>query len=131
MRDDQDLEARFASLRQQIEERAPSFEAVWCRAAAPRRAWVSVGGIAATVAVAVLGFLLVRGSFHASGTPIQLTEVSVLSWKSPTDFLLDTPNQEFLRAVPKFGQFPSLLPSKSDGLQPITQRRSPRSENNS
>lgn len=114
MTDDHDLPARFASLRRRIEERTPSFDAVLGRASVSRRGRFGARAAAAGAAAAITAVALLLWLSHPSTPQTEIPESSMLGWKSPTEFLLDTPEQALLRTVPRLGEFP----------QPITLQRS-------
>jgi hypothetical protein len=118
MTDDHDLLARFASLRRRIEERAPSFDAMLARAAVSRGRFgaraTAAGAAAAIIAVALLLWLS-----HTSNPPTEVPESSMLGWKSPTDFLLDTPERALLRTVPRLGEFPQPITLQPSSLPEI------------
>ncbi|MGH8131632.1 MAG: hypothetical protein ACRETP_00125 [Steroidobacteraceae bacterium] len=111
-------------MRQQIEDRAPSFDAVWRRAALPGRGRLGAWTVAAAAAFAIIGVALLHWSSHSTGPQIEIPDASLLRWKSPTDFLLDTPEEAFLRAVPRLGELPGALLPREDRPQPITLQRS-------
>jgi len=79
--------------------------------------------VAAVLIAAAAGVVLTRGSFPAAtrptggtGTELPASAVAIASWKSPTEFLLDTPGVELLRERPAlgFGVPPAVLaPSPS------------------
>jgi hypothetical protein len=100
---------------------------------APRRRMgpsvlVPAFAVAAVLIAAAAGVLLTRGSFPGGtrstggpGTELPASAVAIASWKSPTDFLLDTPGVELLRERPDFSAgraprleaSPALAPSPS------------------
>ncbi|MGH8134303.1 MAG: hypothetical protein ACRETP_13945 [Steroidobacteraceae bacterium] len=124
MTDDLHVRDRFTSLRQQIEERAPSFYAVCGRPAAPRRGRLLAWTVATAAAFAIVGIALLQWSSRSTGSRLEFPDASLLGWKSPTDFLLETPEEAFLKAVPRLGELPSPLLPLEDAPQPITLRRS-------
>jgi hypothetical protein len=102
---------------------------------ASRFGWrVPIGAIAAGVAVAVLVIILGRAVNRRSGpedSPAPPPAAARISeWRSPTDALLRTAADEFLKLSPRFGvaYFPieSRRPRpRSRGLEPEDQRRNP------
>ncbi len=97
MMDDNELRRRFAQLRESDRERVPAFARPYqSRRARPLpRAWfvkrARVIGVAAAVA-----FWMVRwSSFPHSGTT-----PAIVTWRAPTDVLLDTPGSELLGTMP-------------------------------
>jgi hypothetical protein len=66
--------------------------------------------VAAVLIAAAAGVLLTRGTFPGAtrsaggpGTELPASAVAIASWKSPTEFLLDTPGIELLRERPALG----------------------------
>ena len=104
---DDDLRARFVALRREEEALAPEF-------VLPSRSWVepdgrwSAGRLVAVTAclVAMVSGALWRGKLPSKpggdGQPV----ASLMEWKAPTDFLLQTPARELLRTVPTIGVWP-------------------------
>jgi hypothetical protein len=101
---DDDLRARFAELRREETALAPDF-------VVPSRSWVepvgrwSAGRLAAVTACLAA---MVTGAVWlgmappkpgGNGQPV----ASLMEWKAPTDFLLQTPGRELLRTVPAIG----------------------------
>ena len=109
---DNELRSRFAELRREEEAQGPAF-------ALPRpngmrhgsRLQPRLGRIAAValclagIIAGVLFLQLLRPHVDRSPgkAPVSLTE-----WKAPTDFLLETPGRELLRAVPEIGAWHDL-----------------------
>ena len=93
------LRRRFALLRREEEQHAPEFARLWSVCAAARRQarWFAV---TACALIALLAFLWILSARR----PKEITAASITQWKSPTDFLLETPGGELLRTVPEFGQ---------------------------
>ena len=102
---------------------------------ASRFGWrVPIRAIAAGVALAVLGVILGRAVNWRSGpddSPAPPPAAAQISeWRSPTDALLRTSADEFLKSSPRFGvtYFPiesRRLRPRSPGLEPEDQRRKP------
>ena len=102
---------------------------------ASRFGWrVPIGAIAAGVALAVLGVMLGRAVNRRSGpedSPAPPPAAARISeWRSPTDALLRTSADEFLKSSPRFGvtYFPieSRRPRpRSPGREAEDQRRNP------
>jgi hypothetical protein len=102
---DRDLRDRFAALRREEEANAPGFTARREARRAPvrRRApAVLLAAVACLVAFAAAGLWMRTASHRPHPEPGQ-TAVSLMEWKPPTDFLLETPGREMLRTVPAFG----------------------------
>jgi len=107
---DQDLRDRFAALRRLEETRAPGFAAMLkpsmrrVRRRTPATALAAAACLALTLAALLW---LGRGFWNREfgrphreqGTPI----ASITTWKSPTDFLLQTPGRAMLRTMPDLG----------------------------
>jgi len=99
---DQDLRGRFAALRRQVEAQAPGFTAPRVRSPMPFRSHspaVLLAAAACLIAMATAG-LWMRTAWQR---PQPKTAGSVMAWKPPTDFLLETPGRELLRTVPAIG----------------------------
>jgi hypothetical protein len=112
---DQDLRDRFAALRRDEETRAPGFAAMskpstrQVRRRSPARLIAATTLLTAVIAVAL--WLSPAGWNHEfwnrelwrphrdQGSQV----ASITKWKSPTDFLLQTPGSELLRTVPDLG----------------------------
>lgn len=97
---DNDLRDRFAALRTEEAHRTPEFGSLWRRRTRPPRGkgrWVVAAACALIMLVAIVW---VRSARHK---PEGGAVASITQWNSPTDFLLETPGREFLRAVPEIG----------------------------
>ena len=101
---DDDLRTRFLALRREEESLAPAF-------AIPSRPWVEPAGrwsagrlfavTACLVAMVAGAWWLGMGPPKPEGTGQPVA--SLMEWKAPTDFLLQTPGRELLRTVPAIG----------------------------
>lgn len=100
--DDRDLRERFAELRQQDAVRAPEFSALVQRRA--KRAGLSTLSRLAIAAACVLVIAVALARFHSR--PPSKPVPSLTEWRSPTDFLLQTPGRELLIGVPRLGEWP-------------------------
>jgi hypothetical protein len=104
LRDD-DLRMRFAALRREEEMLAPAFELPRGDLAARGWRWsagtlMAAAVCAITITVAVVLLRLVPAAPRGSNSsPV----ASLSQWRSPTDFLLETPGREMLRSVPAIG----------------------------
>jgi hypothetical protein len=101
---DQDLRARFAELRREEESQAPQFVFPSQGSTGQVRRWSTGKLIAGAVCVVTLvaAAWLLRPAPHRpdrTGQPV----ASLMEWRSPTDFLLETPGRELLRSVPSIG----------------------------
>lgn len=104
MDDDRDLRERFGALREEDERIAPDFGRVSSQppsVRSPRRRALVWSGVAALVALA---FLLWRPDAGEGPAPRAVIEPSITTWRSPTDFLLETPGRQLLRASPAVGR---------------------------
>jgi hypothetical protein len=105
MQGDEALQRAFQSLRDEDERRTVSFDAILHRnRRVERYAWGPLLG--ASVASAVLVALAVtqlelphRPQLRARNAQAPF----ILAWRSPTDFLLDTPGSELMRNSPEIG----------------------------
>ena len=94
----------FHQLRQIEERTAPPFDRVLNAARArvarrqSHRLYYIVGAAAALFAFLVAPVPWRQGT---GVPPVQTTSIS--QWKSPTDFLIDTPGQKLLKTVPRIG----------------------------
>jgi hypothetical protein len=108
--EDRDLRERFAAMRRGEEAGAPPIDRLLARARSGGEARRLAGpGLAIAAAAAVLMALALlprREPPPPSPVPL-LTE-----WRSPTDFLLQTPGREILDTLPRFGE--GLIPTDSN-----------------
>lgn len=102
---ERDFRDLFHALRREDERLAPSFAGAWGAAAARLgtmgRPWRALrGAAAATAALAVTGALVValRPSLGPPGSGEFMS-----AWRSPTRFLLRSPDETLLRTVPRLG----------------------------
>jgi hypothetical protein len=102
-----DLPERFASLRRDETARVPGFEQV-LRRDSPRS--ICLGGvfaIAAAVVITVVAATVLEILHKRGPRAIDSSALTLSNWRAPTDFLLDTPGRELLRAVPAVGAYPA------------------------
>ena len=121
--DDRELRELFAQLKEQERARTPSFRAPAMRATPRFRPMVRVALAAAIVVIAVV---LARPD-ETPRTTAQLVDLDATSWRSPTDFLLNTPGSELLRSVPAVGLPDDWTPTYPRGGVPAAEstRRTP------
>ena len=120
--DDADLERRFRALRREDLEDVPPFHLVWTAMRNSPRPRRHVAAWAMAAVVLILAVLwLPRGSLETPGPDVA---VSILEWRSPTDFLLDTPGRALLATVPTLGG----LSAPASGLLRLTPSPSPATE---
>jgi hypothetical protein len=102
---DDDLRARFGELRREEEAQAPEFAFPSVGWAGQGRRWSAgklIAGAVCLVTMVAAVFLLrlvPPKPEQKPGKPV----ASLTEWRSPTDFLLDTPGRELLRTVPTIG----------------------------
>lgn len=100
-----DLRERFAALRREEEAQTPEFALPSPGWAGRSRRWYAgklfAGAVcvATMVAAVFLLWLMPPKPEREPGKPF----ASLTEWKSPTDFLLETPGRELLRTVPAIG----------------------------
>jgi hypothetical protein len=107
MSNDSDLRQRFASLRREDAGRAASFSRVLHRP--PRSSSRDRGLLAATACLALVVLALVLYPRARAPRPPDAAAPSLADWRSPTEFLLNTPGREMLRTVPAIGETPDML----------------------
>ena len=104
-REERGLRDLFAQQRADESARAPSFASTMAsarrrdrRAGGRRTMWLG----AAAAAAAVIAVALVMMPRRAGDETRRMTaELSSVGWRSPTDFLLETPGAELLRTTPR------------------------------
>jgi hypothetical protein len=105
-----DLPERFASLRRDETARVPGFDQVLHRNRPRSIRFAGLFAIAATAVVTVVA-VVAATVFEISRTrgprAIDGSALTLADWRAPTDFLLDTPGRELLRAVPAVGAYPA------------------------
>ena len=122
--DDRELREVFQQLKEADRARTPSFRAPAMGAAPRRRPMVRVALAAAIVGITVV---LARPDQTPRTAAHQFVDLGAAAWRSPTDFLLNTPGSELLRSMPAVG-WPDELPSPSPrGSAPAAEstRRTP------
>lgn len=103
-REERELRDLFARQRADESERTPSFAATLAagrfrdRRVGVRRAMWLAG--AAAVAAIVVAMVMMPGRAGDERTRMT-TELSSVEWRSPTDFLLETPGAELMRTTPR------------------------------
>ena len=110
-----ELEARFRELRAHDARRAPRFEQL---ARPPMRTWRWIAPLALAAAALTALFLVVRGRAPHEGptAPVSPTLVPTTTYvaiePAPLDFLLDSPQSDFLGRTPSFDVAPVQEPRK-------------------
>jgi hypothetical protein len=107
MSNDRDLRDRFAALRRQEEAQAPKFTAPR-KPVRPRSLSALLAAAACLLAIATAGLWMRATRRHPQPEPGKPV-ASLMAWKPPTDFLLETPGREMLRSVPAIGAFDDSL----------------------
>src|SRR5262249_24023681 len=116
---DRDLREQFVALRREDAAQAPGFVVAEQRRAAAPWSWrMPVIVLFAPALVAVLFFTLHRGPERPA------LGQSITEWKSPTDFLLQTPGREVLNRVPVFTQWPPGVAQPAVTPKPFSKKRS-------
>ena len=90
--DDRELRDRFARLRQEDRSHVPTFRAPVVGKPS-RRGWPVPIAIAA--AIALIAFVIARPDGRPDVT--LHVDLGAAAWRSPTDFLLDTPGRDMLQ----------------------------------
>jgi hypothetical protein len=121
--DDGDLRARFTQLRRGEEMAAPEFAWPARDGLARDRRWQPGRLIAAAVCLIVImgAAWWMRGGLYRRRSEAGATVASIAGWKSPTDFLLETPGRDLLQSVPTIGQWSGFAEAKPKPKQ--THRR--------
>ena len=101
----------FDELKEEDKRLAPSFAKVWGAAASrgekshhPRRALRTA--VAAATLIVVIGFAVIfyRQSSRPRTPPTAESAMLLSEWRSPTDFLLRSPKDQFMKTVPRLGE---------------------------
>ena len=105
---DRDLRELFSRMRDEDRAHLPPFKSEAVAPASSRRLLhvAVLGAAAAAIVVAALTLSDYRRSAaerERTRAELQHRVFAGTAWTSPTDFLLDTPTSELLRAVPTFG----------------------------
>jgi hypothetical protein len=100
---DAELREQFRRLRQQDQQRAPSFSSLTARAARP---WAFNYRLVA-VALSLLLVLAIVAFIRSRRPTASLEQLS--QWRSPTGSLLRTPGAQLLDTTPRFGGNLNLL----------------------
>jgi hypothetical protein len=119
MSDDARLEAYFVSLRREDATQTPGFERVLGRGRQRFAGHSWVLAIAASLVCAAVVVTVYRGLHPLRSPAFDAAAPALAEWRSPTDFLLETPGRELLRTVPGIGNslrnlrlsFPPIYPT--------------------
>jgi len=130
---DRDLRDRFAALRNEDERLAPDFR----RPVAPARAYATSSlrrreppgraryrawRVSGLITLLTLAFFFGQYVGNRSPDDGPVVQPSIGEWRSPTDFLLDTPGRGLLQTLPAVGGWPPDLwqpPSRPAGARPL------------
>lgn len=110
--DDKLLRDAFDELRRAEKTRTPPFQRIWTSAQkrsgvrAPRGPLSFALAALSLIVVALLAAYRLRAPSHppATAAPPLMTTAQ---WKSPTDFLLDTPGSDLGHSLPSFSSVPN------------------------
>ena len=106
MWDDEKISRLFQDAKRADEARVPGFERVLTRSRTERRrlraAMFAAVALAAVLIVSAVGSWRVRAQREAELTALEKTP-AILEWRSPTDFLLETPGHELRDSLPQLG----------------------------
>jgi hypothetical protein len=97
--DDRDLRELFAGLKAEDRGHSPPFRRPV--RTERRRPWSPRLAVAA--AIVLIAVVLTRPDAPPRNTSPQLVDPGAVTWRSPTDFLLNTPGNELMRTVPTVG----------------------------
>lgn len=100
--DEERLREEFMALREEDRSTAPEFSATV--SAAPRRTTRRHVYAAGVLLFAVLAVAMLVGRRQQAAAPPPRQAQSLLTWSSPTGFLLQTPGQQLWREVPRIGR---------------------------
>ena len=106
--DDRELRERFSSLQREDAAQTPDFASLLRRKATPRPPR-RVLWFATSIAAAFIVFLFVAVTLFRFCSRPRAGNLSITQWRSPTDFLLQTPGHELLESVPRVGKWPDGL----------------------
>ena len=129
--DDRDLRQRFAALRREDEGGTPAFASIRKTLATRRRRprMTTLLTAAAALAMLLAAVSLLRPPHAGKAPPPPV--LSITEWRAPTDFLLQTPGRELLRAVPKIGGGTDSLPPSGRHPKPVNKKPTPTKEESS
>lgn len=127
---DQDLRDRFAALRRDEETQAPEFAGLIGsrRERGRRRPIKLIAAMAFSAAMIAAALFMGRAPWNREFWRPHLEPgsqvASITKWKSPTDFLLETPGTELLRTVPDLGVLqPETKAAEPGNKYPQTKRK--------
>jgi hypothetical protein len=124
MPDDNELRDRFAALRREDQAQAGEYHAfvLRTRTRAKRRRFTRWVAVPAVVALAIAAAVIALKQPPGKNTGSQ--ELSIMDWRSSTDFLLSTPGQEVLQSVPRIGEWPiSNRPRRGNPKTPVIKKK--------
>lgn len=118
---DLELARLFEELRREDALRVPPFRRILERRAASRSRrirWAPIASAAAAVVLVAAAVLLVRPG--AVRREPQAPASAIAEWRSPTDFLLETPGSELLETAPDFATTAPEWVTATGGAPPRT-----------
>jgi hypothetical protein len=112
--EDRELRELFAQTRVEDFGRTPPFERVLRGRVPSPTPWrlglrVALAGGVLMLLAAVGVLTVLRGPRDPDAEALALAQ-QVSAWRSPTDFLLDIPGAQYLRAIPDIGEVPRWYP---------------------
>jgi hypothetical protein len=113
MNDDRDVRELFARLKEEDRAHTPSFRMPTRK----QRSW-SPRLVAAAV-IALIAFVLARPDPPPQNVSRGVVRLDRSTWRSPTDFLLNTPGSELMRTVPTVGSPDSWGPINLPRRSPV------------
>ena len=117
---DDELRGCFTVLRCEEEQSVPKFASLWGGRSRIQRGKGLWFAAAACALIAVGAILLLRSERNKN----EVSMVSIMEWKAPTDFLLETPGREILQTVPEIGKWQgyTLATSAADGHSQVRKK---------
>ena len=120
---DQDLREQFSSLRREDAGRTPSFHRVLQKLKRTHSIDARLRALIACLAIAATALPVFWNFHHRAATAPAIAAPWLADWRAPTDFLLNTPGRELLRAVPQIGEPSSDVLRLFPGLNDTTPAR--------
>jgi hypothetical protein len=117
MMDESELRRRFAQLRDADGQRGPSFAQTYARARA-RLSWRATLPVR-PLAIGAAAAVLVAAAWLAHSRSFSPSEVTsaIVTWRAPSDVLLQTPASQLLGAMPALGAsvLDTMIPKPNKG----------------
>lgn len=118
--DDRELRKLFAQLKDEDRGHTPSFRAPVMKVASR---WILPARVALAAAIVVIAVVLARPDQTPRTAMRPAVDLGTTAWRSPTDFLLNTPGSELLRSVPSVGSPDDWTPMSPRGSAPAESTR--------